>query len=65
MVQRQPAAFILLTIGKVCLIMSATKLNQINNLPFRKIQLGLPNFLRIGFEPASQITLGVSVIDNE
>ena len=45
--------------------MSATKLNQINNLPFRKIQLGLPNFLRIGFEPASQITLGVSVLDND
>ena len=54
-----------LTIGNVCLIMSATKLNQINNLPFRKIQLGLPNFLRIGFEPASQTTLGVSVIDND
>ena len=65
MVQRQPAAFALLTIGKVCLIMSATKLNQIINFPFRKIQLGLPNFLRIGFEPVSQITLGVSVIDND
>ena len=55
----------LINYWKGMFIMSATKLNQINNLRSRKIQLGLPNFLRIGFEPASQITLGVSVIDND